>query len=94
VQVGEFYWGYGSGVIVVKVPTWGEFVLAELTQPFDQGDVTYFFPLMRQVQQRLGFRPRFGTFDAAFDAWYVYDYFHRQDDPQAFAAVPFSEKGG
>jgi hypothetical protein len=93
-QVGEFYWGYGSGVIVVKVPGWGEFVLAEMTQPFDQGDVTYFFPLMGQAEQRLGFRPRFGTFDAAFDAWYVYDYFHRQDDPQAFAAVPFSEKGG
>jgi hypothetical protein len=93
-QVGEFYWGYGSGVIVVKVPGWGEFVLAELTQPFDQGDVTYFFPLMGQAEQRLGFKPRFGTFDAAFDAWYVYDYFHRLDDPQAFAAVPFSEKGG
>jgi hypothetical protein len=94
VQIGEFYWGYGSGVIVVKVPGWGEFVLAEMTQPFDQADVSYFFPLMRQVEQRLGFRPRFGTFDAAFDAWYVYDYFHREDDLQAFAAVPFSEKGG
>jgi hypothetical protein len=93
-QVGEFYWGYGSGVIVVKVPGWGEFVLAEMTQPFDQGDVTYFFPLMGQAEQRLGFRPRFGTFDAAFDAWYVYAHFHREDDPQAFAAVPFSEKGG
>jgi hypothetical protein len=93
-KIGEFYWGYGSGVIVVKVPGWGEFVLAELTQPFDQSDVTYFFPLMRQAEQRLGFRPRFGTFDAAFDAWYVYDYFYRPDDPQAFAAVPFSEKGG
>jgi hypothetical protein len=94
VQIGEFYWGYGSGVIVVKVPGWGEFVLAELTQPFDQADVSYFFPLMSQVEQRLGFRPRFGTFDAAFDAWYVYAHFYREDDPQAFAAVPFSEKGG
>jgi len=93
-KVGEFYWGYGSGIIVAKVPTWGEFVLAELTQPFDQADVSYFFPLMAQVEQRLGFRPRFGTFDAAFDAWYVYAYFYRQDDPNAFAAVPFSEKGG
>jgi hypothetical protein len=93
-QVGEFYWGYGSGVVVVKVPGWGELVLAEMTQPFDQGDVTYFFPLMHQAEQRLGFRPRFGTFDAAFDAWYVYAHFHREDDPQAFAAVPFSEKGG
>ena len=92
--VGEFYWGYGSGIVVVKVPEWGEFVLAEMTQTFDQSDVSYFFPLMQQAEQRLGFRPRFGTFDAAFDAFYVYEYFHRLDDPSAFAAVPFSEKGG
>jgi hypothetical protein len=93
-SVGEFFWGYGSGVVVTKVPGWGEFVLAELTQTFDQPDVSYFFPLMAQTQERLGRKPRWGTFDAAFDAWYVYDYFHREDDPQAFAAVPFGEKGG
>ncbi len=92
--IGEYYWGYGSGIVVVKVPQWGEFVLAEMTQTFDQPDVSYFFPLMQQTEQRLGFRPRFGTFDAAFDAFYVYEYFHRPDDPSAFAAVPFSEKGG
>jgi hypothetical protein len=94
IQIGEYYWGYGSGVVVVKVPECSEFVVADLTQPFDQSDVSYFFPLMRRTEQVLGFKPRFGTFDAAFDAWYVYDYFHRDDDPEAFAAVPFSEKGG
>jgi len=91
---GEFYWGYGSGVIVVKAPGWGEFVLAEYTQTFDHADTTYFFPLIAQSEQRLGFKPRWGTFDCAFDAWYVYAYFHRADDPLAFAAVPFGEKGG
>ena len=95
IQVGEYYWGYGSGIVVTKVPDWGEFVLAELTQPFDQGDVTYFFPLMHNVEERLGDKPRFGTFDAAFDAWYVYAYFYRENDPAfGLAAVPFSEKGG
>ena len=94
IPLGEFYWGYGSGVVVAKAPGWGELVLAELTQTFDQADISYFFPLMEITEQRLGFRPRFGTFDAAFDAWYVYAYFHRDDDPEAFAAVPFSEKGG
>jgi len=94
VKAGEFYWGYGTGVVVTKVPTWGEFVIAEWTQPFDCGDVTYFFPLMAQTEQRLGFRPRWATFDAAFDAFYVYEYFYRADDPAAFAAVPFSERGG
>jgi hypothetical protein len=94
-QVGEYYWGYASGVVVTSMPPWGEFVLAEWTQPFDQGDVTYFFPLMAQVEQRLGDKPRYGTFDAAFDAWYVYAYFHRGNDPLGgFAAVPFSERGG
>ncbi|MBI5035091.1 MAG: transposase [Chloroflexi bacterium] len=92
--VGEYYWGYGSGIVVAKVPAWGEFVLAELTQPFDQGDATYFFPLMQQVEERVGNRPRYGTFDAAFDAWYVYAHFYRENQPDfGFAAVPFSEKG-
>jgi len=72
-------------------------VLAELTQPFDQPDVSYFFPLMADVERRLGFRPRFGAFDAAFDAFYVYEYFHRDGNSSwesAFAAVPFSQRGG
>jgi len=94
VKAGEYYWGYGSGVVVAKVPTWGEFVIAELTQPFDHGDVTYFFPLMQQTDARLGDRPRYATFDAAFDAWYVYAHFYRENDPTfGFAAVPYSNKG-
>jgi len=94
VQVGEYYWGYGSGVVATKVPDWGEFVIAELTQPFNCSDVSYFFPLMTDSERRLGFRPRFGALDAAFDAWYVYDFFHRDDEKGGFAAVPFSQKGG
>lgn len=92
-SVGEFYWGYGSGVVATKVDNWGEFVLAELTQTFDKGDTTYFFPLMAEVERRLGCKPRYGALDAAFDAFYVYDHFH---DPEhdGFAAVPFSRKGG
>ncbi|MFL7808905.1 MAG: hypothetical protein AB8I80_09770, partial [Anaerolineae bacterium] len=95
-RVGEFYWGYASGVVVTKVPGWGEFLVAELTQSFDHGDLSYFFPLMSQAEKTLGFRPTFGTFDAGFDAWYVYAHFHRDGVPwpEAFAAVPFSEKGG
>ena len=92
ISVGEYYWGYASGRVATKVPGWGEFVLAELTQPFDQSDVSYFFPLMVDVERRLGFRPRFGAFDAAYDAFYVYEYFHREDE-EGFAAVPFSQRG-
>jgi hypothetical protein len=89
--VGEFHWGYASGVIATKVPGWGEFVLAELTQTFDKGDTTYFFPLMQQVERHLGRRPHYGAFDAAYDAFYVHQYFH---DAGGFAAVPLVEKGG
>lgn len=94
ISVKEYYWGYGSGVVATRVPGWGEVVLAELTQPFDRPDVSYFFPLMAQVERRLGFRPRYGAFDGAFDAWYVYEYFHRDDQTGGFAAVPFAERGG
>jgi hypothetical protein len=94
VSVGEYYWGYGSGVVGTKVPAWGEFVLAELTQPFNRSDVSYFFPLMVDVERRLGFRPHYGAFDAAFDAHYVYDYFCHDDGSDGFAAVPFSLRGG
>jgi hypothetical protein len=90
VQVGEYYWGYASGVAALKVPNWGELVLAELTQPFDCSDVSYFHPLMAIVEQRLGRKPRFGALDAAYDAFYIYDYFH---EAGGFAAVPFVEKG-
>lgn len=93
-KVGDFYWGYGSGIVVMKIPQWGEVVLAELTQPFDKADLTYFYPLMKETERRLGRRPRFATFDAAFDAFYVYEYFHRSDGSPGFAAVPFGEKGG
>ena len=89
----EYFWGYASGVVATKVPDWGEFVLAELTQPFDQPDVAYCFPLMTQVEQRLGFRPKFAAFDAAFDAFYIYAYFYSQQH-NGFAAIPFVERGG
>jgi hypothetical protein len=89
-EADEYYWGYGSGVVAVKVADWGEFVLAELTQTFDHPDVSYFKPLMTQVERRLGSKPSYGALDAAFDAFYVYEYF---DPEKGFAAVPFVERG-
>jgi hypothetical protein len=95
VRVGEFYWGYGSGVVATKIPDWGEFVLAELTMPFNEPDVAYFHPLMADTERRLGFRPRYGAFDAAFDAFYIYEYFFRENQSleAGFAAVPLSKRG-
>jgi hypothetical protein len=90
VAVGEFYWGYASGVVATKVPGWGEFVLAELTLPFDRNDITYFFPLMGDTQRRLGRPSRYGAFDMGFEAFYVFDYFHQAG---GFAAIPLSKRG-
>lgn len=49
---------------------------------------------MAETERRLGFRPHFGTFDAAFDAFYVYEYFQREGQAwqNGFAAVPFSKR--
>ena len=91
-KAGEFYWGYASGAVVTRVAASHEFVLAELTQTFEKSEVSYFFPLLEQTERRLGRRPHFGALDAAFDAFYVYDYFH-DPDHDGFAAVPFCNKG-
>lgn len=89
VGIGEFYWGYASGIVATRIPPWGEVVLAELTQTFDHSDVSYFFPLMTQVEQRLRRTPRFGVGDAAFDAFYIYEYFHAAG---GMAAIPMGER--
>ena len=88
--VTEIYWGYGSGVVATKVPGWGEFVLAELTQPFNRPDLSYFLPLIEATERRLGFRPPFAALDAAFDSFFTYDYF---DQVGGFAAIPFTKRG-
>jgi hypothetical protein len=58
--------------------------------------VAYFHPLMADTERRLGFRPCYGAFDAAFDAFYVYEHFYHPDQPleAGFAAVPFAKRGG
>ena len=65
-------------------------MLAERTRPFNESDPSYFHPLMEQVEARLGRKPRYGTWDAAYDAHYVYEYF---DQAGGFAAVPFNPGG-
>jgi hypothetical protein len=92
IAFGEYHWGYASGIVATKVPDWGEFVLAELTLPFNEPDVAYFFPLMAAAERRLGFRPKFGAFDAAYDAFYIYEHFHQGPNwTDAFAAVPLAQ---
>lgn len=85
----QYFWGYNSGLVATKAAGYGEFVLAELTQTFDKGDTTFFFPLMAQTEARLGFQPPCGALDAGFEAWYVFDYFHQAG---GLAAIPATER--
>lgn len=70
----ECVWGYGSGVAVSLTPDKQVVVVAEYTQPFNQNDVTYALPLLNRAMLNLGFAPRTLIADAAFDAWYLYQW--------------------
>jgi len=68
----ESLFGYGSGIATCTNPIYGDVVLAEYTQPFNEGDITYFTSLYIRTVVTLEFFPTHITADAAFDAWYVY----------------------
>ncbi len=86
----EYVWGYGTGVVAATVPAYGDVVVAEYTQPFNETDPTYYRPLYQRTVDTLGFRPKNIAADAAFDAWYVY-----QDAAEVggIAAVPLNTRG-
>ena len=86
----EYIWGYGSGVAAATHPVYGDVVLAEYTQPFNEHDVTYYRPLYQQSVVALQHFPLHSTADAAFDSWYVYDDMARHG---GIAAVPLNHHG-
>src|SRR6266536_4901749 len=86
----ELLWGYGSGVAAATTPDYGDVVLAEYTQPFNEGDITYFEPLYQQAVVALEQFPTHVTADAAFDAWYVYQ---KSALHAGIAAVPKNQHG-
>ncbi len=85
----ELIWGYGSGVAAATTPDYGDVVLAEFTQPFNENDVTYFRPLYRQAAHARHHFPTHVAADAAYDAWYVYDAPARHG---GIAAVPLNAR--
>ena len=86
----EYIWGYGSGVAAAIIADYGDVVLAEYTQPFNENDITYYRPLYHQTVIALNHFPQHLTADAAFDAWYVYDDAARHG---GIAAVPLNQHG-
>ncbi len=69
----EYLWGYGSGIVSAITAGYGDAVIAECTQTFREGDVTYYRYLHQQTVSTLNLFPTNITADAAFDAWYVYE---------------------
>ena len=84
----EYIWGYGTGVAVATTVDYGSVVLAEYTQPFNEGDITYFRPLYQPTVVALNQFPTYLTADAAYDAWYVYEAAVRHG---GIAAVPLNQ---
>ncbi|GAC1666624.1 MAG: hypothetical protein NVS9B9_27280 [Ktedonobacteraceae bacterium] len=86
----EYLWGYGSGVVAATTPDYGDVVLAEYTQGFNEADITYFEPLYLRSVASLGFFPTHSTADAAYAAWYVYQ---KSALHGGIAAVPLNQHG-
>ena len=86
----EYVWGYGSGVASATSPRYGDVVLAEWTQPFNEADVTYFAPVYHQAVAALGTPPTNRTADAAFDAWRIYQVCTQTG---GIAAIPLNLRG-
>jgi len=72
------------------VPEYGDVVLAEDTQGFNENDSTHFHPLYQQTVLALGFFPPYLTADAAFDAWHVHEVACRHG---GIAAIPLNQHG-
>lgn len=86
----ESLFGYGSGVAACTHPDYGDIVLAEFTQPFNEGDVTYFQTLYDRTVLALEAYPTNITADAAFDSWSVYQ---RVVVPGGIAAIALNQHG-
>ena len=70
-------------------PVYGDVVLAEYTQPFNEGDVTSFFARSTdKLCSPWRCAPTHVTADAAFDAWYVYQCAALHD---GIGAVPLNQ---
>lgn len=86
----EYVWGYGTGLASATDRRYGDVVLAEWTQPFNEQDVTYFHPVHRQATATLGRTPTNVAADAAFDAWHVYQTCF---ETGGIAAIPLNLRG-
>ncbi len=86
----ESLFGYGLGLATCTDPVYGDVILAQYTQPFNEGDITYFPTLYFRTVASLGFFPHHIAADAAFDAWYCYQ---GTASRHGMAAIAFNSHG-
>jgi hypothetical protein len=86
----ESLFGYSSGVAAATNPIYGDIVLAEFTQPFNESDVSYFQTLYDRTVLALEAYPTNITADAAFDAWSIYQ---RAAVSGGMAAIALNQHG-
>ncbi|MDQ2742296.1 MAG: hypothetical protein M3Z66_08355, partial [Chloroflexota bacterium] len=55
-QTKEYVWSYDSGVAAATDPDYGDVVLAEYTQPFNEVGSTYYHPLYERTFATRGAR--------------------------------------
>jgi hypothetical protein len=85
-----YVWGYGTGLASATAPRYGDVVLGEWTQPFNEHDVTYFHAVHERATAALGRAPTNLAADAAFDAWRVYEACF---ETGGVAAIPLNLRG-
>jgi len=85
-----YVWGYGSGVAAATDPRYGDVVVAEYTQSFNEVDSTYYHPLYERTVAALGYAPTNVTAAAAFDAWHIYQTCAIHG---GIAAIPLNTRG-
>lgn len=86
----EYLWGYGTGIVSATIADYGDMVLAEYTQPFNESDVSYYCPVYQDAVNTLQRTPVNITADAAYDAWYVYE---TCTNEHGIAAIPLNCHG-
>lgn len=86
----ESLFGYGLGLATCTDPVYGDIIVAEYTQPFNEGDITFFPTLYFRTVASLGFFPTHLAADAAFDAWYCSQ---GTASRHGIAAIPLNQHG-
>jgi len=69
----EYLWVYGSGIVSAITADYGDVVLADETQPLNEGDVTYYRTIHQETVNTLNQFTMNATAYAIFYALYAHE---------------------